>query len=77
MSFIQREIDKIHRELLKPQSHEREKELHAAQQALSWATEPGGFRAPFLAIMGTQADSEDCLAHPHPLPSLDICSRPD
>ena len=76
MSFIQREIDKIRRELLKPPPHERVKELHAAQQALSWAIEPRGFRAPFLAIMGTQADLEDCLAYPHPLPSLDICSQP-
>ncbi len=76
MSFIQRELDRISAALRESPDRNNYARLYAAQQALSWATDPGGFRAPFQAIMGTQADLEDCLAHPHPQPSLDICSQP-
>ncbi len=68
MSFVQRELDRITTALHKPSNDERYAELYAAQQALSWALEPIGFKAPFETIMGTQEVSEDCSKCSRPLP---------
>lgn len=38
--------------------------LYAAQQALAQSLEHGGSKPPCDMVMGTQADSEDCLAGP-------------
>ena len=57
MSFVQRELDRISA-LIANESLEgpRFKELFAAQQALAWALEPGGFSSPYESITGN-ADS--------------------
>lgn len=69
MSFIQRELDRISAALREnPQSNDYDR-LYAAQQALSWATDPNGFASPMKHIRGIQADSEGCLADHHPQPS--------
>lgn len=69
MGLIQRELDKISAALRDPNAAEAYDKLYAAQQALSWALEPGGFKPPYQAVMGIPGDSEDCSEHPRPLPS--------
>lgn len=69
MNFIQRELDRIAVALHEPRSAEQYNQLYAAQQALSWALEPGGYKAPYDTVTGTPADSADCSADLHPLPS--------
>ncbi len=73
MSFMQREIERLN-SAINSGLGERS-ELYAAQQALSWAMEPGGIKSPYAMIMGTRVNSEDCLAHPHQPPSSDTCSQ--
>lgn len=75
MSFVSRELEKLSRALQsEPQGNHYEK-LYAAQQALSWAMEPQGFKAPTVMIMDTQQGLEDCLEY-HDLPqSSDICAQ--
>ena len=63
MSFVQREIDRLNGAINSGQ--DQRAELYAAQQALSWAMEPGGIESPYAMIMGTRVNSEDCLARPH------------
>ncbi len=64
MGFVERELERIEVALREPRSAEEWNQLYAAQQALSWALEPIGFKAPYDTIMGTQEGSEDC---PSPL----------
>lgn len=71
MSFITRELDRISARLREPAvlpdgEYER---LYAIQQALSWALEPTGFRAPYDMITGTQEGSEGCLSSSYRDPS--------
>lgn len=69
MSFIQRELNRISTALREsPQSNDYDR-LYAAQQALSWATDPNGFASPMKHIRGIQVGSEDCSAGPHQPPS--------
>ncbi len=79
MSFIQRELDRIN-SLLGDGSNPHYAELYAAQQALAWALEPTGYKAPLDAVMkDTLADSEDYSVHTRPPSSLntyDRCERP-
>jgi hypothetical protein len=64
IGFIARELERIRaavRERQATNSHSTEyRELYAAQQALAWALEPNGFRAPYDTILDTLPDSEDC-----------------
>lgn len=60
MSFVSRELEKLSRALQSEPQGTHYAELYAAQQALSWALEPKGFKAPHSMIMGTQEDLEDC-----------------
>ena len=53
--FVQREIDRINTALNDEPGGEAYDRLYAAQQALSWALEPQGFKSPFDMIKGTQA----------------------
>ena len=66
---IQRELDRIAVELRGPIPDDRYTNLYAAQQALAWATDPGGAMPPYEAIMNgkvqplipdTREGSEDC-----------------
>jgi hypothetical protein len=69
MSFIQRELDRISVALREPRSAEQYAQLYAAQQALSWALEPEGFKAPYDTISGTREAPEDYLANTRPVAS--------
>jgi len=62
MGFIERELDRIAIALREPRSADQWNQLHAAQQALSWAIEPTGFKSPYDMIIppDTQEGSEDC-----------------
>ena len=54
---MQRELDRIAAALLmETTNQECYARLYAAQQALSWALEPEGFKSPYDTIMGTQAN---------------------
>lgn len=67
MGYLQREIDRLHDGLLSlDESDEKYKCLHAARQALEWAQEPTGVKAPYDAIMGTLEAPEDCSDEPRP-----------
>lgn len=69
MSYIQREIDKINQALREGPDASLYEKLYAAQQALAWVLEPRGISAPFAAITGIPAGSEDCSSPRYPVPS--------
>jgi hypothetical protein len=61
--FLARELERISEAVrVRQKSPETDeyRQLYAAQQALSWALEPSGFRAPYETILDTPADSIDC-----------------
>lgn len=57
MSFLERELERIHGALLVTDDKPTYDQLYAAQQALAWATEPSGAKAPYEMIMDTPGDS--------------------
>ncbi len=63
MSFIQRELDRVGIALQQSEPNPRYAELYAVQQALMWALEPSGFKAPYdmLITTDTPVDLADCL----------------
>jgi hypothetical protein len=78
MSFVNRELDRIAAALAdEPLDTERWKQLHTAQQALKWTTEPRGFAAPLdyidrqepLSTTGTPAAIAGCSSGDRPPPS--------
>lgn len=69
MSFVAREIEKLNRALNETPEGDRRAELYAAQQALSWALDPTGFKAPYAMITGIQEGSVDCSSPVRPLQS--------
>ncbi len=75
MSFIQRELDRIHASLGTERDNAKYAALYAAQQALAWALEPGGFKAPYSSIMGIQEEPKDYRAEPCPGKSSDSAFR--
>ena len=77
MGFIQRELDRLGDALrANPDANDYDL-LYSAQQALSWATDPEGFKSPMRMIRGTQEDLGDCSARPRQPQSSDTCSRSD
>lgn len=73
--FIARELARIEAAIIAaPVDSGRWHELHAAQQALKWTTEPQGYAAPLDSIdgvagqaaTGTLGVPADCLAGSHP-----------
>jgi hypothetical protein len=72
--FIQREVDRIAVALRNDCDPKRYERLYAAQQALSWALEPTGFRSPYDWAMDIPVMPADCSAYPRPLQSSDTCS---
>jgi hypothetical protein len=82
VGYIERECVRIEAALQKAEPDGIEwKQLHAAQQALKWTTEPQGFAAPLdsilssgQAITGSLPEPEDYLDAHRPLQSLDICA---
>jgi hypothetical protein len=69
MSFIQRELDHLAVALREPRFAINYDRLYAAQQALSWALDPTGFKSPYALITGIPADSTDCPAGSRPAQS--------
>jgi hypothetical protein len=67
--FVQRELDRIAVALRGAPSPECYARLYAAQQALSWALEPSGFKSPYEAITGTLGEPAGCPDEFHPQPS--------
>ncbi len=56
MSFAQRELDRLHSEILKTdENNPAYSQLYAAQQALGWALEPTGAKSPYDMIMGVKS----------------------
>lgn len=49
--FVQRELERIELALRQAQTESAYCQLYAAQQALSWALEPTGFKAPYDTIV--------------------------
>jgi hypothetical protein len=72
MSFIQREIDLLHEAIVGATNEIERGRLYAARQALAWALEPTGFKAPLNMIKGIQGAQEDCSDESHPLQSSNI-----
>ena len=50
IGFVQRELVRLARALSEPQTDRDYCALYAAQQALQWALEPGGFMSPSEAV---------------------------
>lgn len=76
MSFVKRELDRLHDELASASSPSPYAELYIAQQALAWSLDPTGFNSPFNFIMGNRQDAEDCCPEICQVPSsntLDHC----
>lgn len=69
MGFIERELERISEAVRTRQADQsgtdEYRQLYAAQQALSWALEPDGFRAPFDMVMGTPVKPADCSENKH------------
>lgn len=63
---INKEADRLRSALLEAPQGDRYDRLYAAQQALAWASDPQGFKAPYDLIMGTPAGSEDCSERSRP-----------
>ena len=75
MSFVQREIDRLHNAMVADPDGEQWKELHAARQALAWALEPNGVASPADVLMGIQVRREGYPAKSRPAPFSDIFDR--
>lgn len=69
MGFIERELERISEAVRARQADqsntEEYRQLYAAQQALSWALEPDGFRAPYDMVMDTPVRPADCSENKH------------
>jgi hypothetical protein len=68
VGFIERELERISEAVPVRQAKQSDtdeyRQLYAAQQALSWALEPNGFRAPYETILS------DTLAAPASCPVI-------
>lgn len=66
--FVDRELHRIavalRAEGTSPECYDR---LYAAQQALSWATDPSGYRSPFDWATGIPVEPAGCSETPRPL----------
>ena len=59
MGFIQRELALLECALRTPQAPDVYAQLYAAQQALAWAMEPGGFASPAVMIARDGGNATD------------------
>lgn len=69
MTLLQREQRRLALALDRV-GEQKQRELRAAQWALAWASDPGQFKNPSAAIMGTAANATDCRARRGPPRSL-------
>lgn len=65
--FIERELKRIAEALHEPCSADEYRQLYAAQQALSWALEPEGFKRPYDMLRGIRSELADCSGDPDPV----------
>jgi hypothetical protein len=65
---VEAELARIRGRLVGPAPQEHAA-LYAAQQALSWALEPNGFRSPYDMITGRREGSGGCSAESRLPPS--------
>lgn len=66
MSFIQRELERLGRELVSGEEGPRHRQLFAAQLALSWAIDPTRFTSPAdYLTAGRTVASAGCLGESH------------
>jgi hypothetical protein len=70
MTHIEEELNRIGERLAAGPDPFEHAGLYAAQQALSWAAQPGSFKSPYALVTGTRADEADCCSDscPAPLP---------
>jgi len=71
MGFLERELERISEAVRSRQADQSDtdeyRQLYAAQQALAWALEPDGFRAPYETILtDTPATRASCPASNNP-----------
>jgi len=71
MGFIERELVRIAKTLPTLAGTPEYHQLYAAQQALSWALEPNGFKSPMNLVVGIQEGREGYWDAPHPTPFSD------
>lgn len=69
MSYIQREIDKLNRDLIAAKTSDQELQLRAAQQALVWVLDPLAFKSPWTMITGKDGTDSSISAPVLPLPT--------
>ena len=69
MGFVKRELAKLSRALDEGVGNPRYPEIYAAQQALAWALEPTGYRAPMAYLTDIPEGSVDCPECRNPPPS--------
>jgi hypothetical protein len=78
MGFVERELERVSAAVRARQADaslgdetSEYRQLYAVQQALSWALEPEGFKAPYDLILGTgtQEDSVDYPVNNRQVPS--------
>lgn len=69
MSHMKDELHLTGEELRNNPDGPKYEQLYAAQQALSWATDPERFRSPYRMIMDIPAETEGCPGCPDPGPS--------
>ena len=63
MGFVYRELERVTARLQAgPLRADEFGQLYAVQQALLWALEPIGFKAPYEVVTGIPAEPEDCRA---------------
>lgn len=66
MSFIQRELERLGRELCTNPQGDRYAEFYAAQQALAWALEPAVIQPPSRLLTSSEASEASCWADIRP-----------
>lgn len=66
MERLNAEADRLRSALLETPLGGRFDRLHAAQQALAWATDPETFKSPYDLISGNPEGSKDCPSVSHP-----------
>jgi hypothetical protein len=73
MAFVERELSRVSARLRAGTlPDDKRAQLYAVQQALAWALEPDGFKAPYDLVIApsTPEGSEDCPALLSPGKSL-------
>lgn len=68
MEHVQAELERIRVRLVNRPHPNEHAGLYAAQQALEWALDPSGFKAPYAMVTGIREASRDCCPTSRPEP---------